>query len=150
MLEILNLISVGISRYNFRQHVASDIGVNQQFIPSDKIKSQDYMDKISEWTDSKKTKLNVDKSSAMIFDETKNYQFSTRIQLNQTILETVKETKILGTIVSSDLTWHSNSQYLTQRGYQRKINLLKLYEFNLPNEDLVQIYMYIRSVIEYN
>ena len=151
MLEILNLISVGISSYNFRQHVASDIGINQQFIPSENIKSQEYMDKISEWTDNKKMKLNVEKSNVMIFNETKNYQFATRIQLNETILETVKEAKLLGTIVSSDLTWHSNSQYLTQRGYQRMIILRKLYEFNLPNEDLVQIYtMYIRSVIEYN
>ena len=96
MLEILNLISVGISSYNFRQHVASDFGINQQFIPSENIKSQEYMDKISEWTDSKKMNLNVEKSNVMIFNETKNYQFATRIQLNETILEIVKEQNYLG------------------------------------------------------
>ena len=65
MLEILNLISVGISSYNFRQRVivASDIGINQQVISSENIKSQECMDKLSEWTDTKKMKLNVEKSN---------------------------------------------------------------------------------------
>ena len=34
ILEIINLISVGICEYNFRNHVASDIGVNQLFVPT--------------------------------------------------------------------------------------------------------------------
>ena len=151
VLEIINLISVGMSSYNFRQHVASDIGINQQYIPSGNIQSQQYMDNISEWTDSKQMLLNEKKTKIMIFNYTQNHQFSTRVYLKQTLLDIINETRLLGTILTSDLKWHANSQYLTQRGYQRMIILRKLYEFDLPKEDLVMIYtLYIRSILEYN
>ena len=44
VLEIINLIAVGLSSYNFKQHVASDVGIGQLFIPSENIKSQKFMD----------------------------------------------------------------------------------------------------------
>ena len=95
--------------------------------------------------------LNEKKSNVMIFNYTRNYQFSTRIHLNNSLLETIGETKLLGTIISSDLTWHKNSKFLTQKGYQRMTILRNLYEFDIPLEDLVLIYtMYIRSILEYN
>ena len=109
------------------------------------------MDNICEWTDSRKMKLNEAKTKLMIFNFTHDYQFSTRVHLNDTLLETITETRLLGSIVSSDLKWHSNSQALTKRGYQLMIILRKLYEFNIPQEDLVLIYCsYIRSVLELN
>ena len=87
----------------------------------------------------------------MIFNYTKNYQFATRIYLNNTLLETISETCLLGTIVSSDLTWHKNSEMLTKKGYQRMTILRNLYEFDIPVEDLVMIYsLYIRSILEFN
>ena len=87
----------------------------------------------------------------MIFNFTHNYQFSTRIHLNNSLLDIIQQTRLLGTVVSTDLTWHENTQYMVQRGYQRMTILRKLYEFDIPIEDLVMIYtMYIRSVLEYN
>ena len=56
VLEIINLISVGLSSYNFKQHIASDIGIDQLFIPKENIQSQSFMDNICEWTDTKKMK----------------------------------------------------------------------------------------------
>ena len=50
-LQKINLIMVGLSSYNFKQHVASDIGVDQSFLPSENIHSQTHMDNISNWTD---------------------------------------------------------------------------------------------------
>ena len=96
-------------------------------------------------------KLNESKSKLMIFNRTRNYQFSTRIHLNNSLLDIVNETRLLGTILTSDLSWHKNSESLALKGYQRMVILRKLYEFNVPQKDLVQIYcMYIRSILEYN
>ena len=151
MLEIINLISAGLAHYNFKHHVASDIGVNQLYLPSENVCSQSYMNNVSEWTQSNKMELNERKSKVMIFNYTKNYQFATRIYLNNTLLETISETCLLGTIVSSDLTWHKNSEMLTKKGYQRMTILRNLYEFDIPVEDLVMIYsLYIRSILEFN
>ena len=53
VLEILNLIKVGLTSYNFKNHVASDIGIDQLFLTSENINSQTYMDNICDWTNQK-------------------------------------------------------------------------------------------------
>ena len=151
VLEILNLITAGLSSYNFKYHVASDIGIDQLFLPSENIKSQSFMDNICEWTNLNKMKLNESKTKVMVINYTRNFQFATRIHLNGTLLETVQKTSLLGTVFSADLKWHANSDQLVRKGYQRMTILRKLYDFNLPLEDLVTIYnSYIRSILEYN
>ena len=67
--------------YNFRNHVASDVGVNQKFLPNSNFKSQQNLDVIEDWTADTKSKLNVSKSKVMIFNFTKDFQFSTRLYL---------------------------------------------------------------------
>ena len=60
-------------------------------------------------------KLSEEKSKLMVINFTKNYQFSTRVLLNNTLMDVVDKTVLLGTVVSSDMTWHKNTQYLVQR-----------------------------------
>ena len=68
-------------------------------IPSQNIKSQQYMDKISEWTTTNQMKLYEKKSKVMVFNYTRNYQFATRVHLDHTLLETIHETTLLVTEV---------------------------------------------------
>ena len=44
ILEIINLIMMGISSYNFKSHVASDIGEHGQYISPENLKLQSYLD----------------------------------------------------------------------------------------------------------
>ena len=60
-LELLNLISVGVSSFNFKTSVASDIGTDQFFLPSENITSQKTLDLIHQWTEENKQKLNPKK-----------------------------------------------------------------------------------------
>ena len=55
----------------------------------------------------------------MIFNFTRNYQFSTRLELDGQILETVQEAKLLGTIVTSDLKWDENTNFIVRKANQR-------------------------------
>ena len=149
VLEIINLILQGISSYNPKQQVPSDIAIGNKFIPSEHLQSQSYLDAISQWTNSKKMKLNCDKSKYMIFNFSKNYQVNTRLYLENTLLDQVTETMLLGVIIKDDLTWHSNTHNIVVKGYQRMLILKKLYSFNVPTEDMIHIYcMYIRSILE--
>ena len=67
------------------------------------------------------------------------------------LLETIEQTKLLGTIVQSDLKWSENTDMIAKKGYQRMLILHKLYAFNIPDDDLVNIYvLYIRSILEQN
>ena len=93
--------------------------------------------------------LNVEKSKNMIFNFTHNYQFSTNIKHNGDDLETIDETKLLGTIITSDLKWHKNTEYLVKKANARLRILHKISEFSAPIEDMVTIYTsYVRSILE--
>ena len=109
ILELINLITCGVATYNFRNHVASDIATNQNYLPPENCKSQNYLNSVEQWTDSKLMKLNKEKTKVIIFNFTYNYQFSTRLYLENSLLEIVEQTKLLGTIINSDLSWWDNT-----------------------------------------
>ena len=95
--------------------------------------------------------LNEKKSNSMTFNFCENFQFTTRIHMNNALMDTISETKLLGCFISSDLTWHKNTESITKRAYQRMTMLHKLYDFDVPVKDLLHIYkLFIRSVAEQN
>ena len=109
------------------------------------------MDALQKWTNNNLQKLNPKKSNIMIFNFTEDFQFATRLFLENNLLETVTETKLLGTLVTSDLKWSRNTQMLVSKAYKRMIILQRLSKFNPPTKDLIDIYkIYIRSVLEQN
>ena len=85
---------------------------------------------------------------SQIFNFT-DLKFATRLYIGNTKLETVTQTKLLGTVIRSDLKWKSNTEMITKKGYMRMMILHKLFEFNVPITDIDNIYnLYIRSVLE--
>ena len=149
MLEKLNLILCGLSSYNFHNHVASDIGIHQKYLPTENFQSQSYLAKIENWTTENKMKLNVKKSKIMLFNFTEDYQFSTRLYMENNLLDIITSTKLLGTIISSDLKWFENTEMIVKKAYQRMLILHRLYSFNIEDCDMINIYvLYIRSILE--
>ena len=149
LLEVLNLICIGLSYYDVENQVPSDIAIDSKYIDSSRIKSQTYLDKIEEWTASKEMKLNAEKTNYMIFNFSIKNQFNTRLKLEDKVLEQVHSKKLLGLIITDDLTWKANTTSLVKRAYSRMIILKNLYSFGVPIRDLVEIYtLYIRSVVE--
>ena len=126
ILEEIKLKEIGLCSYYYHQHVPSDVPIESQWIPPTNLQSQQYLDKISEWTKCKKMELNVDKTKLIIVNYTQNYQFRTRLSIDGAPIEIVEQTKLLGTIISSDLKWEFNTKAITQRAYARMRILHKL------------------------
>ena len=148
-LELINLLSIGLASYDFENHVPSDIAAGNFFLQPYKIKSQNYLENIEHWTESKQMKLNKKKTNYMIINFSSNYQFNTRLHIGGTKIDQITETKLLGLKIRDDLTWKSNTEMLTKKAYMRMIILKKLVQFSIPIEELVQIYkLYIRSIVE--
>ena len=61
-LEIVDLLSVGLTSYNFKQHVASDIPTDSYFIPPNNLISQKQINDIDSWTEKQKMLLNSEKN----------------------------------------------------------------------------------------
>ena len=139
MLEIINLVSVGISSYNFKAHVASDIGVDNSYLPAENIKTPGYIKSIEEWTNQKQMKLNSEKTKYMVINMTNNYQINTRLHMEENVLTQVSETRLLGVILRDDLSFKSNTDFITKKAYKRMRILHKLCQFDVPTEDLVNI-----------
>ena len=58
ILEKNNLLTVGITSFNTKLSVPSDIPIHNQFIPSINLNSQKYIENIKLWTQNKKMILN--------------------------------------------------------------------------------------------
>ena len=85
----------------------------------------------------------------MIINFSTNKQFITNIELDGEVLETVNEHKILGTILTSNLSWERNTQNLI-KGANCAMRLLhSASKFTRKSSDLKQIYtIFIRSRLE--
>ena len=148
-LEVISLVSKIVS-YNFKQHVASDIGIHNQFISNEMTETQGVVKNINEWTKNQKMKLNGTKTKYMILNYTNNYQFNTRILLDDKILDCINQIKLLGVEFREDLSWKANTKSITRKAFARMSLLRKLVCFDVPREDLVNIYiLFIRSILEY-
>ena len=50
VLEIVNLISIGIEPFDIMKQVPNDLQIHGQFVDSQKLKSQEYLNQINRWT----------------------------------------------------------------------------------------------------
>ena len=66
----------------------------------------------------------------MIFNFTRNHQFTTHMKLLDNHIEVVKETKLLGTIITSDLKWNKNTEALIKKANQRMQIIHRIAQYN--------------------
>ena len=149
ILEVVNLITIRLSSVNVKVQVPNDVREDNQLIPAKHLQSQTFLNKINSWTEDHMMKINTTKTKTMHFNFTKNYQFGTRLHLNNEQLETVTETKLLGTILTNELKWNKNTDHIVKKSYSRMELLRKLSGFGAPQKDLKLVYItFIRSVCE--
>ena len=149
VLEIINILSAGLATYNIRNQIPSNIPSHNQIIPREHLQSQIYLETLKKWSDEKKMILNLDKTKVIIFNFSKEKQFTVSLQINEKTIEVVNEVKLLGTIITSDLKWDKNINEIIRRCNIRMTLLRKLVEFRPKIDDMKIIYMaYIRSVAE--
>ena len=139
-----------LTDYDFQQHVASDIGINDKFLNPEAFQTQQSLNKIAIWSEENLMRLNESKTNYIIFSRSKA-SIATRITVNQKLLEKKKYVKILGMWLQEDASWHKNTQEYCKKAYARLGMLTKLRYAGVSTEDLLTIYkLFIRSSLEYN
>ena len=68
ILEIINLLTVGISSFNLKFQVPNDIPDHNQYITAVSLKSQEWLDSIEKWTTNQKMLINQKNTKSMIFN----------------------------------------------------------------------------------
>jgi hypothetical protein len=149
VLEIVNLLTVGITSFNIKQQVPTDIPTHNQFIPPENLASQDWLNEINLWTENQKMIINGKKTKTMIFNFTDNHKFTTRLKLKEENVEVINSTKLLGTMIQDDLKWDLNTASITKKANARMELLRRVASFGTPAEDLKTIYiLFVRSLLE--
>ena len=135
--------------YNFWDHVASDVDIDKKFLPPQNYLMQTRLNNIETWTRNNLMMLNQQKSNYIIFSRSK-IKFTSRLLLNDDIIEQVHAIKLLGVWISDDLSWNLNCEQLCKKAYMRMSMLTKLKYVGLSTADLLHVYiLFIRSCLEY-
>ena len=113
------MLSAGLSSYNAKLHIPSDISTNDHFLPPENFKMQSHLDTINKWTESQKMLLNKSKTKYLIVNFCSTMQFQTRLTLKNSLLEQVNEVRLLGVILSDLLKWHSNADPPIKNAFKR-------------------------------
>ena len=114
VLELVMLVGL-VSEYNFKQHVASDIGID---VPANNLTTQDNLNDIADWTNQNKMKLNEDKSNYMVFSRS-DTEFATRLTINDRTIDRIEEVKLVGVWITTWLDWQKNTSELCRKAYAR-------------------------------
>ena len=151
-LSIMELVMIGgiLTDYNFHEHVASDVGVDQKYLNPQLFQTQQNLNKISEWTKTNLMQLNETKTNYMLFSRARE-AFATRLTVNGKLLDRIPSIKILGMWLQEDAGWGKNTKELCKKAYMKVSMLTKLQYAGVKPDDLILIYkMFIRSTLEYN
>ena len=150
-LSILQLVCFSglLVEYNFFNHVASDVGIDELYLPASTFNTQEHLNYISNWTQQNLMRLNEAKTNYMVFSRSKE-SFATRLSINGVKIDKLNVTKMLGIWISDDLCWSRNCQEITRKAYSRLSMITKLKYVGVSRADLLDIYiLFIRSVTEY-
>ena len=150
-LSILELLLLGdaLTEYNFWEHVASDVGVDQKFLPTQRLDTQTRLDNIASWTVDNLMRLKESKSNYIIFTRSRQ-DFATRLSVNGELVERQKYVKLLGLWLQEDGGWAKNVKESCKRAYMRMSFLSKLRYAGISRQELLHNYkQFIRTTLEY-
>ena len=89
VLELVLLTGL-LTEYNFKQHIASDVGIDEFYVPATTLSTQNKINRIADWTTANQMKLNEDQSNYMVFSLSST-GFATRLTMNGNTLNRVEE-----------------------------------------------------------
>ena len=84
-------------------------------LDSEKSKVYKEILNINKYAETNQMKINKSKSKFILFNPTNSYDFTPEFKLEETPLETVESMKLLGLVISNDLSWKENTENLTRK-----------------------------------
>ena len=112
--------------------------------------AQHIADCVSQWSLDNRVQLNSEKCKELRISFTKKQSEFHPILVNGNQLEVVRSAKLLGVIITSDLSWNEHINETVKKASKRLYFLVQLKRAKLPCRDLVLFYATcIRSILVY-
>ena len=111
---------------------------------------QSEADALSQWCDSNGAKINTRKTVELRIDFSKLPRETSPVNIYSNDISTVSSTKLLGVVVSNDLSWSQNTDAICKKASQRLHYLVHLRRAGLDSKQLVALYCsFVRPILEY-
>ena len=81
-------------------------------------------------------KINEKKTKCMVFNYTNKYQFNPKLNIKGEQIDVIDSTPLLGTIITSDLSWEQNTSHLVKKSNARMELLRRVASFGANIHDL--------------
>ena len=111
---------------------------------------QAQLSELAVYANTNEMKINQNKSKVMLFNTSYKNDFTPEIEINGVVLEVVEQMKLLGVMITSDLKWRANTEFITKKAYKRLWLIKRLKQMGASLASLLDIYVkHVRSVVEF-
>merc|ERR1712106_1270594 len=100
-------------------------------IMDDKNVLQEVIDDLTVFAGQRQMQINADKSSVMKFTTSRTKAFPSEIKLGDKFIEVKSKMKILGLIITSDLRWEENTNFICKKAYASMWALRRMKALNM-------------------
>ena len=123
----------------------------EQRLPVQNSLVQEQLNSLAEHAQQNKMRINHAKTKIMLFNSAKKHDFQPELSMEGVKLEVVEKMKLLGVIITSDLTWDENTEFITNKAFSRLWLLRRLKKLGASRAALCDIYAKnVRSVLEFS
>ena len=120
-------------------------------LPVDKSCLQHQLADLLAFTEKNKMKINLKKTKILPFNPSKKYDFLPQLHFpNSEPLEVIYEARLLGVILTSDLSWNTHVNDITRRATSKLWVLVRFKSLGGTTEQLLKVFQSrIRSTLEF-
>ena len=119
-------------------------------LKSESSKISEQLNRIHLYAQQNGMKLNLEKTKLMLFNPCVSRGFNLEITIATKRIELVERTKLLGVVLTSDLKWEENTQYIIQKCNSKVWMLRRLKKLGASKDDLIDVYFkQIRNILEF-
>ena len=119
-------------------------------LPSESNLLQYYIHDAEKFTTVNKMVINKKKTKLISFNKSRKWDFPPELKFSDgTIIEYAPDMKIVGVILSENLSWFKNTQYICDKARQKLWILRRMLQYNLNTETMFDVYTKeVRSILE--
>ena len=85
-------------------------------------------------------KLNIPRTKILLFNRSKKWDFHPEVVIDDKILDIVESTKLLGVMITTDLKWETNTQYMINKARKKLWMIRRIQEVGGSLDDLIMVY----------
>ena len=111
---------------------------------------QAQLSELAVYANTNEMKINQNKSKVMLFNTSYKNDFTPELEINGVVLEVVEQIIFFGFMITSDLKWRANTEFITKKAYKILWLIKRLKQMGASLASLLDIYMkHVRSVVEF-